>query len=439
MNLFRNRSIQAVSAGLILSLVALLASCDIGSVDSTSAVISDNAGNIYNYSGLYMNPNNSSDNAVRPLVYPEGRQSGTTLTSLRLMQYGSVLEGYDNAGLAWSGKISSQNGGVASFTLRGQTTVGSNVEIAGTLTTDSGPTPNPDPGTNTTANMALNTAAKASAAEATMNAAWIEPAFSGTILAQATVAPVVPTGPLVIRPSSASLNTNSPTATFTVTGGSGTYTWSVGNSSLGSVSPTSGDATVYTSTHAEGINTVTVTDSNDNTAFVTVEYSQASPGNLSISPSSVNLNKDNYVAQFIASGGTGTYTWYVSTPTLGTLSPDSGSAVRYTSTRVPGANTITVTDSSGATRSARAVYSGTVDLTVSPSAAMLTSNSYYQVFTASGGTPPYTWNVAPNTLGTWEELSDDKIGYTSLKLAGTAFITVTDTDGISAVATARYQ
>lgn len=356
MNLFRNRSIQAVSAGLILSLVALLASCDIGSVDSTSAVISDNAGNIYNYSGLYMNPNNSSDNAVRPLVYPEGRQSGTTLTSLRLMQYGSVLEGYDNAGLAWSGKISSQNGGVASFTLRGQTTVGSNVEIAGTLTTDSGPTPNPDPGTNTTANMALNTAAKASAAEATMNAAWIEPAFSGTILAQATVAPVVPTGPLVIRPSSASLNTNSPTATFTVTGGSGTYTWSVGNSSLGSVSPTSGDSTIYTSTHAEGNNTITVKDANGATATATATYTTSGPTSLSISPPTLSLSSSTYKGIFKATGGDGTYTWMVSDEALGTISPTSGSSTTYTSKKVIGTNSITVIDTDNQRASASAIY-----------------------------------------------------------------------------------
>ena len=100
MNIVHNPFFRA----LLLPLLALgLAACDMNSVDSTSAVPSDNSGTIYNFSGLYMNPeNDSSTNGALPLVYPNetgNRPSGQSITSLRLLQYGSVLEGYDNGGL----------------------------------------------------------------------------------------------------------------------------------------------------------------------------------------------------------------------------------------------------------------------------------------------------------------------------------------------------
>ena len=169
----RIHALRPLAAAAAFSLFALgLAACDIGSTDSTSAIVSDNAGNIYDFSGLYMSVSNSADssNGVNALVYPLKRQSGKALTWLRLLQYGSVLEGYDNAGLSWEGKISSvTTEGTASFTLSGKTTAGAAVEIIGSLQNK-----------NST--------------NATMDAAWLEPSFSGSIFAQATVSPpTIPT------------------------------------------------------------------------------------------------------------------------------------------------------------------------------------------------------------------------------------------------------
>lgn len=189
MRLLRHPALGPLAVAAAFSLLALgLAACDIGSTDSTSAVVSDNAGKIYDFSGLYASVSNSAEttNGANALVYPTRRQSGKTLTWLRLLQYGSVLEGYDNAGLSWEGKISSvTTEGTASFTLSGKTTAGAGVEIIGTLYNESG-------------------------TRATLNAAWLEPSFSGSIFAQATVS-----SPATNTPPPASSNgTNAASAIF---------------------------------------------------------------------------------------------------------------------------------------------------------------------------------------------------------------------------------
>lgn len=183
MNIFRTAAFRASALALVLfPALGVLTGCDVGSVDSTSAVATDNSGStkIYNYAGLYARV--STNSTWNPLVVPEGNQSGTALTWLRLLQYGTTLEAYDNAGLTWSGKISSIRGGVANFTLSGQTTAGVEVEVVGTISVSD------------------------DSADAFMDAAWIEPSFSGSIVAYATVSPVV-TNVTPTNPPSTNTNT----------------------------------------------------------------------------------------------------------------------------------------------------------------------------------------------------------------------------------------
>lgn len=171
MNTSAFRVWRPLAAAALFALLALaLAACDIGSTDSTTAVVSDNSGRIYNFSGLYVGiadqtARTEDTNGSPPVVYlvqPEGRQSGKALTWLRILQYGSVLEAYDNAGMSWDGQISSvTTEGTASFTLTGKTTAGANVEIIGSL--------------------------RYASQNSTLDAAWIEPGFSGSIFARASV------------------------------------------------------------------------------------------------------------------------------------------------------------------------------------------------------------------------------------------------------------
>lgn len=336
MRLLRHPALGPLAVAAAFSLLALgLAACDIGSTDSTSAVVSDDAGNIYDFSGMYISVSNSVDNAdgINALVYPANRQSGKTLTWLRLLQYGSVLEGYDNAGMNWDGSISAQNGETASFNLQGKTTVGAAVEIAGTLTYVS--------------------------QLSTMDATWIEPSFAGSIFAQATVSPVVtnsPIGSLSISPTSASFSTNDLSESFSAVGGTSPYTWSVSDSSRGTLSSSSGETVTYTSAHVEGNNTITVKDANGATATATATYTTSGPTSLSISPPTLSLSSSTYKGTFKATGGDGTYTWMVSDEALGTISPTSGSSTTYTSKKVIGTNSITVIDTDNQQASASAIY-----------------------------------------------------------------------------------
>lgn len=238
MNPFRTAAFRVLAFGLALPLAALLGTvgCDVDSTDSTTSVISDNEGNIYSYAGLYMNTEEGSTNGYGALVFPAGKQSGVKLIWLRLLQYGSVLEGYDNAGMTWAGSLTAQNGGVASFGLKGRTTAGVSVDVAGTLSYAS--------------------------QESTMDASWIEPGFAGSIFGKATVSPAATNTPISnnvrISPTNATLNSTTVTQmVFNATGGNGTYSWSH-NSSVGTLSATTGSSITYRYASA-GNDTLTVT------------------------------------------------------------------------------------------------------------------------------------------------------------------------------------
>jgi hypothetical protein len=220
MNTFQTALRRAILPALALPLLALgLAACDVESVDSTTANVADNDGTIYNFAGLYAN---STTNGLAPLVFPTNKQSGVPLTWLRLLQYGSVIEAYDNAGMTWAGSISTIEGGTANFSLRGRTTAGLSTEIAGTLVYAD--------------------------QQSVMDAAWIEPAFSGNLYAIATVAPSTtnsPSGNLELAVDDSTVSSNQ-TVNLTASGGSGAYTWP-SSVSYGTFSG-SGSSATYTRT-----------------------------------------------------------------------------------------------------------------------------------------------------------------------------------------------
>lgn len=261
MNIFRTSLARALAVALALPLFVLLAGCDVDSVDSTTSVLADNSGTIYNFAGLYMHRayDSASTNGPPPLVYPNGvgnRPSGKLITSLRLLQYGSVLEAYDSASQTWSGSISSLQGGTATFSLRGRTTTGLSVEIAGTMVYAD--------------------------QQSTMDASWIEPAYYGTLSAKATVPPSATNSPvtgLSINPKSVTLNSGDFTEVFTASGGSGSYTWEVSSLTLGSVSPATGSSVTYTSTKVPGSNIITLRDSAGASTTATASYSTSVASN----------------------------------------------------------------------------------------------------------------------------------------------------------------
>jgi hypothetical protein len=276
-NRLRARTFRTALAAFAMVLaVAIMTSCDLGSADSVSAVLSNSDGVVYNFAGLYVNP----DSEGGPLVFPAGRQSGATLTWMRLLHYGSVIEAFDNANQKWSGRISTVDGSVASFSLRGTTSAGQSVDVVGVLRyAESGNQPT-----------------------STMDATWIEPGFSGSLLAQASVNPAV----TVTKPPAENSGDNN-------TGSNGG-----GGSDNGSTTE---------------------------------------PPELELDPQGRWFIPSGGVSgPFTASGGTPPYSWEVSNPALGTISPITGTTVTYTTTQVVGTNIVTVTDSAGAMATAFAFF-----------------------------------------------------------------------------------
>lgn len=220
-----------------------LAGCETDATN-TSTVVSDKSGTIYDFSGLYKaNTSNADESSC--LVYPAEKQSGTKLTWMRIIQDGSSLQGYDNAGKNWTGAISTVDDAVARFSLEGATTAGAAVTIAGTMTYSAG--------------------------ESTINASWLESGgFSGSFFAVGTVSAPSPTpSSLHVSPTSATIASGG-SRTFTASGGNGSYAWAH-SGSCGSLSSSSGSTVTYTHLSA-GTDTLTVTsDGKSATAMITCE------------------------------------------------------------------------------------------------------------------------------------------------------------------------
>lgn len=328
----------------LLSAVLPLAfwACDVGSTDSVSGAVSDSSGTVYDFSGTYYPVDDAET-----LVNPVSMQSGQALTWLRLIQYGSRLEGFDNAKKTWSGKISSvSTAGNAAFTLSGSTTSGHSVEIVGTLRYADG--------------------------SSTLDGSWIEDVGNAaSIFAKAAVSPPVtnspsatntPTSTLTVSPTSKTVAFGS-NATFQASGGTSPYSWSLSSSAYGTLSTTSGAATTFTATSvsssASRSVTLTVTDAKSASATASITIANSSTNTpaatLTVSPSSRTVSAGTSVS-FTASGGTSPYSWSLSSSDYGTLSAASGSSIvfRASTNAVSGNPTVTLTVSDSASATAHA-------------------------------------------------------------------------------------
>ncbi len=144
--------------------------CSIDSANDVTRTVDANVAGLYRYDAT---------------VCSEGRfvtrNSGSTVSSLNVMQAGDQLEAIDNNGIIFRGTIGNVNDSSASFNLDGVTTAGNDVLITGTI--------------NISGNQGV------------MRGTWVEDAFFGTVCGTAD-------GP--------SVNTNdntSPTNTNSTTNG----------------------------------------------------------------------------------------------------------------------------------------------------------------------------------------------------------------------------
>ncbi len=155
-----------------------------------------------------------------------------------------------------------------------------------------------------------------------------------------------------IQPSRVTLSSNDLTVVLMVSGGHSPYTWSVSDTSIGSLSG-SGERVTYTRTDKNGVNTVTVVDDDAwrATAVITQEDTPVSSTRaLAIVPSSASVLWTGGSVQLDGVGGKGPsfYQWKISTvPANGQLTFLTGAVTIYTSTS-NGNDTVVLTDTEDA-------------------------------------------------------------------------------------------
>ncbi|MEC7641484.1 MAG: hypothetical protein VYC17_04930 [Nitrospinota bacterium] len=146
---------------------------------------------------------------------------------------------------------------------------------------------------------------------------------------------------------------------------------------------------------------------------------------IQVTPATATVVKGDTIT-FAATGGTGTYTWSLSNPTLASIVSTTGA---FTAGSNTGTVTVTATDSNGATGTATITIANKT-ISVLPGSSKVGKGAN-QTFIANGATAPVFWSIDDTTLGT----IDINTGiFTAGIQAGTATITVLDADGDTATA-----
>ena len=220
--------------------------------------------------------------------------------------------------------------------------------------------------------------------------------------------------PFRLKPSAIMITTTY-SYTFSPTGGKPPYSFAVifGD---GTVNPDTGE---YTAPATAGTDIVEASDSAGNSETVTITV--VPPASLLISPSSAAMNTASTLF-FSATGGDGDYTFSVYS---GSGSIDSLTG-EYTSPGSAGTDVVRVTDGTGAKSDSIVTIVSSGLLTINPNTAIIDQNTSY-IFTAGGGTPPYTFAV---TSGSGFINAVTGV-YTAPAATGTAEVTVTDSWGAS--------
>jgi eukaryotic-like serine/threonine-protein kinase len=255
--------------------------------------------------------------------------------------------------------------------------------------------------------------------------------------------------PLTITPDAPATATVGQTysASATVTGGDGTYTWSgpTGLPAGLTYSTAAGTLTVTGTPTVAGTFTVGLfvrdgeaTPLNAQGSFTVTVSAAVVPLSIDGGTLAVATVGDAYAATVTATGGTGAYTWSATglppglsiDPPSGTISGTPTAAGIFTPR-------VTVTDSAATPQTASATFSLTVNMAVVPLSisGTLTAGTegvaYTATLTASGGTAPYTWSATGLPAGL---LIDPATGTVSgIPIAAGSFpvdVTVTDSSAV---------
>ena len=198
---------------------------------------------------------------------------------------------------------------------------------------------------------------------------------STAVTADAVVA-IVDAQPLTIIPPAITLSTND-VYFFTAVGGTPPYSYAR-IAGTGTIDPVTGE---FQAPGSADTTTIEVTDALSATDQSTVTIVEG----LVIIPQTVSVPANNNVA-FSASGGTPPYT-YAMVSGAGSVTPGG----LYTAPGATGTDRVKVTDNGGDSRIATVTVTAPQPLNIVPSSFIILANDNH-TFTATGGTPPYTFS-----------------------------------------------
>lgn len=230
------------------------------------------------------------------------------------------------------------------------------------------------------------------------------------------VQPVNP-GPVTLSISPASIQIAVGSAQqFTAAGGTPPYTWSVNNSAVGTIAPSTGTFT------ARAVGTVKVV-ATDSTLKVSSPVTVAVAG-MAIAPANVTQLRLSNKVTFTVTGGTPPFMWSSNSPGVAAVTGSgSGSQNGVLALLAGGSFTLTATDSTGAVATVgpiAALDGSSVAMAVSPASVALVAGASAQL-RVSGGTSPFRWSSSSFGVA-----NVDAGGLVSALSSGRATITVTD-------------
>ncbi len=153
-------------------------------------------------------------------------------------------------------------------------------------------------------------------------------------------------------------------------------------------------------------------------------------GVLSIEPSAAVVDATaGQSVTFTVVGGRLPYNWQINNTDIGTLTAHGKRGV-YSVREGSGANVVLVTDAGGNSVSARIVQGEISEssLAISPAVANMPPNQATEIFTASGGQPPYRWSLSASQLGSLRAQGNNAV-YNRGPNGGSLFVRVTDSLG----------